>query len=271
MINKLRFYLYKMEGNVNKNIEFYKMQFEWIKDSGMNFDSYMDYSKSRVDNLLKLLETKPQSALELGSGMGMEAINLNLKGIDVDAIEIVEVLHQYASNIQGENKSSVNFIKESFFNFHPQKNYDLIYYLDGFGVSSDSDQALLLKNIYKWLNNDGTCILEIYNPLYWKKIEGKKMQINEDVSREYGYDYNENALVDTWISSKTGEKYSQSIKCYDLDMITEMLKQSGLRILSINPGGAMNFDKNIYVKEVALDECMNYKLVLKKALIQKKY
>ena len=252
---------------MNENRQFYKMTFEMITGVNLaNLDSNMEYSKSRIEELIDLTNYKPNNALELGSGMGLEAINLNLMGVQVDAIEIVEELNCFAGDMQNRFKSNVNFINKDFFEFAPKTKYDLIYYLDGFGVSSHDDQIKLLENICNWLNNNGTCIIEVYNPRYWKKADGIKMKLTDNVNREYGFNYEKNAFSDTWTSSVTNYSYTQTLQCYSPSEITNMIEDSSLVIDSIHPGGAMDFEKWEYKHRVTLEECLNYKVILKKKI-----
>jgi len=250
---------------MNDNTQFYKMTFEMITGVNLaNLDSNMEYSKCRIEELIDLNNYKPTKALELGSGMGLEAINLNLMGVQVDAIEIVEELNSFAGDMQNKFKSNVNFIKKDFFEFAPKTKYDLIYYLDGFGVSSHDDQIRLLEKISNWLNDNGTCVIEVYNPIYWKKADGVKMNLTDTVKREYGFDYEKNAFLDTWTSLITDYAYTQTLQCYSPGEITNMLENSSLVIDSIHPGGAMDFEKLEYKHKVSLEECLNYKVILKK-------
>ena len=252
---------------MNKNTQFYKMTFDIITgDNLAHLNSNMAYSKSRVEELIDLIHYTPTNALELGSGMGLEAINFNLKGVQVDAIEIVEDLSCFAGDMQEKYKSNVNFIKMDFLEFEPEKEYDLIYYLDGFGVSSHENQIKLLNKIYNWLNDNGTVIIEVYNPTYWKKADGVKMKLTDTVNREYGFNYEKNTFTDTWTSLITKCAYTQTLQCYSPDEMINMVEGSGFIIDSIHPGGAMDFEKWEYQPKVALEACLNYKVLLKKKI-----
>ncbi len=249
---------------MNKNTKFYKMQFDMINSDASNLHSNMEFSKTRIDELIVLTQTKPVNALELGSGMGLEAINFNLRGVEVDAIEIVDELNCFAKDIQNKYKTNVNFLSDDFFKFKANKKYDLVYYLDGFGVSSHDDQIKLLDKISNWLNDNGTCIIEVYNPAYWKKVDGIKMKLSEKVRREYGFDYDRNSFLDTWTSSESNFSYTQTLQCYSVKDISNMIEASALKIEEIHPGGAMDFDKGVFNHKATIEECLNYKIVLRK-------
>lgn len=249
---------------MNPNYEFYKMQFEMIRKDTTYQHMDLAYAETRIDEIIDITQCKAKYALELGSGMGFEAISLNLKGVNVDAVEISEDLNQFSKKIQSEYGSHVNFITADFFSFRPERSYDLIYYLDGFGVSSHDDQIKLLKGITEWLNENGVCIIEVYNPIYWEKVDGVTMKISDNIERVYGFNRVTKELLDTWTSSEKDVKSTQTLKCYSLQEITDMIDLSGLMIESVHPGGAMDFEKWEYQPKVSLEECLNYKVVLRK-------
>ena len=249
---------------MNKNTEFYKMQFEMFNMTDEMTMSNLEYSDEKMNQLLEQIDIEPKIALELGSGMGTDAIALNKKGVSVDAIEIVKELNQYALDLQNKVGGKVNFIIEDFFNYNPNRQYDLIYYMDGFGVSSHDYQVKILNNICQWLNIKGQCYIEVYNPLYWKETEGVSVQLSEDVDRLYGYNHDIDAFTDTWHSKKNNFTYTQVLHCYSLDQIKSMVSQTNLEVVKVYPGGAMNYESWEWHPKVSLEECLIYKVVLEK-------
>ncbi len=247
----------------NDNISFYRMQYEMMFKNENSQMINMEYSKSRVNNLLDLIKGKPAKALELGSGLGVDAVNMYLKGISVDAIEIVPELNAYARKLQKKYNSRVNFIQDDFLRYEPNVKYDLIYYMDGFGVSTYDNQVLLLNKIAGWLERDGYCVIEVYNPKYWMKVAGQSMQILDSISRKYEYDYDSNSFLDTWKLSGDSLSYTQVLQCYSLKDMEEMIGLTELEIVSSHPGGAMDFEKWEFIPKVSLDECLNYQLLLR--------
>ncbi len=241
---------------MNKNTEFYKMQFEMFNMTDEMTMSNLEYSDEKMNELLEQIDIKPKIALELGSGMGTDAIALNKKGVDVDAIDIVKELNRYALELQNKVGGQVNFMIKDFFKYTPNKQYDLIYYMDGFGVSSYDDQVKLLNNICQWLNPKGQCYLEVYNPLYWKKAEGVRMQLSEDVDRVYGYKHDIDVFTDTWHSKKNDFTYKQVLHCYSLEQIKSMVSQTNLGVVSVYPGGAMDYESWEGEQKGFLEECL---------------
>jgi|GEM_PF-1057839 len=249
---------------MTENQNFYKMQFQMFPLEGNKIQTYLNHAENKMKKLIDFLGYKPQAALELGSGMGLDAIGLSKKGVPVDALELVEDLVSFARNLQAKVRSDVHFIQGDFLNFHPDKTYDFIYYLDGFGVSDDQDQVKLLKNISSWLSPRGKCLIEIYKPEYWKKAVGVRMDLSDTVSRVYDYDHQAGAFLDTWTDSGTGYSYTQSLKCYDLEEIRGLVDRAGLMIEGIKAGGAMDYENMVYHESVHLDDCMMYQVVLVK-------
>ncbi len=140
----------------------------------------------------------------------------------------------------------------------------MIYYLDGFGVSTYEDQVLLLHNISKWLKLYGLCVIEVYNPTYWKKVDGRSMKLSEDLLRKYSFDYKTNSFMDTWTSLSEKTSYTQVLQCYSPEEMKDMLGHTDMKIVSIHPGGAMDFEKWEYNPRVSLEECLNYQIVFSK-------
>lgn len=249
---------------MNSNIEYYQKQFEAFKKMGMTAGNQLEYSVGRIEEVLSLVDRRPSNALELGCGMGIDAIAMNGRVSQVDAIEILEDLVTFALGLKEKYQANVNFININFLNYNPKTKYDLIYYLDGYGVGSHEDQQNLLLKVTEWVKDDGRCVIEIYAPEYWKNIDGRSMKLSESLSRVYGYDFEEDALLDTWFDSESDIDYTQVLKCYSLEQFREYAHKAGLVVEKILPGGRYDFDEAVYHVEATLETCMNYKVVLKK-------
>lgn len=248
---------------MKENIQFYKMQFEMFNMTENMMKAQFEYSQEKIDEVIELIGRKPTHALELGSGMGLDAAAMYKKDVHVDALEIVPELIEYAKQVQETLKTQVNLIQGDFFKYTPDKLYDLVYYMDGFGVSSHDDQVKLLQNIESWLSDQGDCVIEIYSPSHWKKAENVEMQLSDTVSRKYTYDYSIDAFLDTW-TADDGFSYTQTLYCYTPDQIKEMVKKTNMKIVSFTPGGKMDYETMTYHEKASLEDCMMYKVVLKK-------
>jgi len=248
---------------MNENLDFYEVQATYLKELGLTGDHELVYSQDKIKMLLNCLDKKPNRALELGSGRGFDAVALSLEGLEVDALEYVPSLVQGAIGLNERRGGSVNFIEGDFYRYQPKFAYDLVYYLDGFGVADDASQGHLLEKIKKWMTPDGTCLLEVYHPDYWKKTDGQMMQLSEKITRTYGYNYDKEAFTDTWC--KEGVCHMQELKCYSVSAMEDMLKAHSFKIVNIIPGGALDYERMIYHPKVSLEACMSYTLVVKKA------
>ena len=92
-----------------------------------------------------------QTVLELGAGNGQLARSIAHRKKDVTTIELVPEMVEFAKTIP----SSVKSLCGSFYDLPLNETFDVILYIDGFGVGNDDDQLKLLHRIYEWMNNDG--------------------------------------------------------------------------------------------------------------------
>lgn len=245
-------------------MNFYRAQYKAMEKLGATKGDQFTFCKAKVRGLLDGLDFKPQRALELGSGMGLEAIAMSLEGIEVHAIEYLDDLVVCAEKFQALHKSQVHFMVKDFYDHQAPCHYDLVYYLDGFGLGSDADQERLLNHIKTWMTPGGTCVLEVYNPPYWQKNHGQTMTLSETIHRTYTYDTLEHAMVDTWYDSEGQVDYSQRLKCYDLETLSLMARALGLEVVKVKEGGAFDFERGLYHEAVGLDKSLNYMVFLKK-------
>ncbi len=254
-----------MSNKIEKNKVFYQKQFDWYKDCYLENESVMKAACDSIsDRILSFANFDVDSILEIGSGMGFQAMSFSKKGYLVEAVEIVGELCDFASKRSEEQGLNVNFINDDFLKHQFDKKYDVIYYLDGFGVGSDSDQKSFIRKMGELLSDRGFIYLEVYNPLYWSKTAGVTMQIYGDISREYGYDLNENRMIDSWKNDSTGDVKTQSLGCYTLNQIEKMCKDNGLKISEIIPGGKMNYETMELIENATLEDCMSYFVIIKK-------
>jgi len=134
--------------------------------------------------------------------------------------------------------------------------FDLVYYMDGFGIGTDNDQIKLLKRIHHWLKPNGTALIDIYTPWYWSKTAGQVMTFN-NFTRKYDFDFHHNRMLDTW-TNKQNEQFTQSLRCYSPADLEIILHGTGLKLDSIVPGGTMNYESNEYIENAELGEAMMY-------------
>lgn len=248
-----------MQSNWEKN--FYEKQFEFIKTNNFN-DSlfYQQEAEAIQEQVGKPFET----VLELGAGYGKLANAIAALDKNVTTIELADKIVKYA--IQDINPN-VEAICADFYTVRLKKKFDVVLYIDGFGVGSDQDQLHLLKRIYEWLNIDGIALIDIYQPLYWKRVNGIVMQpaSNSTVRRQYGYNEKTQSMTDTWWSVEDEEdKYTQTLACYTPEQIDKLCQQAGLQIVGYFPGGAMNYNTWTYQEVASLENCLSFRIKVKK-------
>src|SRR5699024_2669778 len=154
--------------NSKEAYTFYQKQYEMFKDG-------IDLSTLDIKAAEQIMEQAGgafHSVLELGAGNGQLARSLATFEKDITTIELVRELVEFAREFQTENVTS---FCGSFYDIELPKTFDLILYMDGFGVGTDDDQLRLLKRIHNWLAEDGTALIDIYQPYYWKRVIGQKM------------------------------------------------------------------------------------------------
>lgn len=241
---------------------YYKRQFEMMTSKSNYPDS--SFFEEEVLLLLEQVGRPFTTVLELGAGRGEIANGLARQNKDIVTVELVEEICEYAKKHAHPN---VQVICGDFYTVKLNREFDLILYLDGFGVGNDDDQFFLLQRIYNWLSDDGYALIDIYQPLYWQKVAGKEMYPfgTKDIIRKYDYDEDENRMTDTWWESgQENDSITQSLACYSPGQIYALCEKAGLHITAYYPSGAMDFEKGVYQKITALDECLSYRIKLKK-------
>ena len=240
------------------------MQFN-ILSSTEDFNADIKNAKNRIDKISKYFFKDDFNILELGCGRGFEAIELSGRGHSVTAIDIVKEMIEFADRLQIKYRTDVDFICENILNYETNKTFDLICYFDGFGIFDDNGQKKLLNNIYNWLSRDGLAVIDILNPVYWEKLNGKSLNYG-NFSRVYYYDEKTNRMIDEWSLYEDGkiQKERQILRCYSLDEITEFCNSMEFKIIEVIPGGAMDYENNIYYENVDIDSCLNYQIIISK-------
>lgn len=239
---------------------FYKRQFEFYQDHQGDINEY----KKEVALIHEQVGKTFKDVLEIGAGSGLLANALSLTNKDITTVELVSELVEYA---RAHSNLSINILCDNFYTVTLTKQYDLVLYLDGFGVGTDKDQLFLLQRINEWLEVDGYALIDIYQPNYWLNMKGKQMLVSEknQIMREYGYDETNCRMTDTlWQRSSPNETITQSLACYSPDEIYSLCKQAGLQIVAFYPGGALNLDTWHFKEVASLSSCLSYRIKVKK-------
>lgn len=237
---------------------FYDKQFQLYKEGLTGPNEEHEEILTKIESLV----SKPyQSVLELGAGGGEFSITAAKKGYDVTAVELVPSRVDYMKKLKSEHNLIGDFeiIEGDFYEVRLSKSFDVICYIDGFGIGEDQDQRKLLKRMSNWLKPDGCVLIDIYTPWYWERVAGQEMRIGNRL-RKYDFDYMGSRMLDTWFDGD--EKVSQSLRCYSPQDLKMLLKDTGLRLVDIKPGGAMNYKTWEYHENVNLNETMSYMVKL---------
>jgi len=241
---------------------FYTKQQEW---ANVYSGDIMEDHRKRVNTVKKLCGSSPQQILELGAGGGQFAVAAAEFGYNVTAVELISSgVQQIKKLSKRPKKGTLNIIEGDFYNIKLNNRFDVVCYWDGFGIGSDEEQKYLLERISKWLKPNGSALIDIYTPWYWSKVVGVEMEFI-NIKRHYSFDFEECRMLDRWCPKEDeNQAVTQSLRCYspaDLDLL---LQDTGLRIESIEPGGAMNYETMKYIEKVPLEQAMSYlvKLVI---------
>ncbi|MCM3758368.1 class I SAM-dependent methyltransferase [Sporosarcina aquimarina] len=236
---------------------FYRKQFAWMNQELDTEDAYTELSQEVKEQVGKPFH----NMLDIGAGKGDMARTLAVHGIEMTTLELVPELVEFARE---RSNGLVTSYCGDFYTFKLHKTFDVVSYFDGFGIGSDADQIRLLNRIRRWMKDDGCALIDIYQPKYWQQVDGREMKVDA-ACRVYQYDEEGHRMLDSWWHPDHPEdRVTQSLRCYSLEEIGEMCKQTGLSIVGIFPGGAMDFEKWRYHERVPLHQCLSYRVKVKK-------
>ncbi|MBP1970287.1 cyclopropane fatty-acyl-phospholipid synthase-like methyltransferase [Virgibacillus natechei] len=235
--------------------QFYEKQFQLMKGNGSGIEANHEEKLNKVETFA---DRPFRSILELGAGSGEFSVTAAKRGYNVTAVELVPTLVKHMRKLQQEYvlKGKLSTVCDDFYQLELSETYDVVCYLDGFGIGGDQDQRRLLKRISEWLNSDGCALIDIYTPWYWSSNAGQEMKFGS-ASRKYNYDFAGSRMLDTWFDSDN-KQITQSLKCYSPKDLQLLLETTGLKLVDIQPGGAMDYETWEYWENAPLGEAMSY-------------
>ena len=152
-------------------------QFAWYYDSLMEPKFYEDYFHFIKEN------ASFKSVLDLGCGTGRLDAQLVKEDIILDGIDLSQQMIDIAA--QEVQSDKAHFEVADMLTYQPNKTYDLVLcvcdslnYILGF-----ENQVQILKNVYKFLNDNGTFIFDIHSQ--YKINELFKNYIEEDENEDF--------------------------------------------------------------------------------------
>jgi SAM-dependent methyltransferase len=204
------------------------------------------------------------SVLELGCGGGQTAAAIADLGYDIVAVDLNPSAVRHARKLAAVPRpGTLTVLEADFFDLNPAEPFELICYFDGFGTGQDADQRRLLQRICSWLKPGGLALIEVYTPWYWQNMAGRMMQFGQ-ACRRYGYDAGGQRMLDTWwAAGNSGDEVTQSLRCYTPAEFEALAANSGLRLVEITPGGAVDPEQGVFRHSVPLAEAMSYTALLR--------
>ncbi|MFF1991847.1 class I SAM-dependent methyltransferase [Bacillus mycoides] len=237
--------------------EFYQKQFE-LSNYDINTESWLEQVAKEVQ---EQVGHPFQTILELGAGNGGFARAMSKLHVRMTTVELVSELVSFAKE---HSSSDIAIHCGDFYQINFEEKFDVVSYLDGFGVGTNDEQLFLLKRIKDWMKEYGCALIDIYQPLYWKKVSGQEMPLSSAM-RKYEYDsINERMLDHWWNPNQPNEIVTQSLRCYTVEEISDLCDEANLNIVAIFPGGAFDFEKSRYKEQASLHECLSYRIKVKK-------
>ncbi|QWH37818.1 class I SAM-dependent methyltransferase [Bacillus mycoides] len=237
--------------------EFYKKQFE-LSNYDINTENWLEQVAKEVQ---EQVGHPFQTMLELGAGNGGFARAMSKLDVKMITVELVTELVEFARD---HSSKDITIHHGDFYQIDISEEFDVVSYLDGFGVGTDDEQLFLLKRIKDWMKDDGCALIDIYQPLYWKKISGQEMSLSSAM-RKYEYDsINERMLDHWWNPNYPNDIVTQSLRCYTVEEISHLCGEAGLSIVGFFPGGAFDFEQSRYKEQASLYDCLSYRIKVKK-------
>lgn len=168
--------------------------------------------------------------LELGCGYGSTATAMAEVGLDVTAIDISARVEAAMEARLGRYPT---FVRGDFYEAHFGSRFEVVCYWDGFGVGTDDDQRRLLQRVAdEWLEADGVCLVEVFNPSWWAAQNG--FEETKHARPEDGYhfslghrrtfDASTKRAEDIWWELGGEEQFTQSLRCYSPTDLSSLVR-----------------------------------------------
>jgi SAM-dependent methyltransferase len=247
---------------------------DWVRDFYTKQDQWAGVFSGRIDAFHQerafwvdlALDGRVGRVLELGCGGGQTAAAIAEAGHWVVAVDLnARAIEVALRRAEGRYEGRLQPVLADFFTFEPDEPFDLVCYFDGFGVGEDEDQRRLLERISAWLVTGGVALIEVYTPWYWARAAGQQMTFGS-ASRRYAFDAEGGRLLDTWWPhGHPEEAVTQSLRCYGPADLCLLLRGTGLDLVDLRSGGAVDVATGEYCDQVPLESAMSYVATLRRA------
>ncbi len=213
----------------------------YFADSTLNSQALRQKAIDEVDFIIKQINLKTGSVLDVPCGTGRHSYLLAKKGFKVTGIDISEACLKIANKSWGHKNLSYQIGDMSNLK-HYKNHFNLVLNLfTSFGYfATDKQNEQVLKELYNSLRDDGTLVLNLINRNWLLKVyRANDWQETEDkyILNRRLYDskthYNEAWM--TVIDKKTKEEttYYHRNRLYSKNEIVLMLKQVGFKKISV--------------------------------------
>lgn len=131
-------------------------------------------------NLVYENKIKPNSKiLEIGCGLGTESVFLAIRGMDVTAIDIAESALSTAKKFSDAYEVNVNWKVADILSVQLDEKYDVITDQGCFHHLTDDERAKYVKQISKFLKDDGMFILRCFSDKIEPGNQPRRITSNE--------------------------------------------------------------------------------------------
>lgn len=124
--------------------EFYKKQFELL-NYDINTESWLQQVAKEVQ---EQVGHPFHTMLELGAGNGGFARAMSKLNVKMTTVELVPELVMFAKE---HSTNDIAIHCADFYKINFEEKFDVVSYLDGFGVGTNDEQLFLLKRIKDWM------------------------------------------------------------------------------------------------------------------------
>jgi SAM-dependent methyltransferase len=236
--------------------QFYSRQNEW---AGVYDGDVAEAHRRNAAIVHRMSGGRVGRLLELGAGGGQNGAAVADLGFSVVAVDLTPSVARNAEKLAAQPRGGrLRVIVGDFFEVEFPDPFDVVCYWDGFGIGRDVDQRRLLERIAGWLRPTGFALIEVYSPQYWARAAGRQAGFGGAV-RRYGFDVENCRMLDRWWPvGHEAQAVIQSLRCYSPDDFRRLVKGTGLAVESMEPRGAVDFDRNQFVEQVPLERAMQY-------------
>ncbi|WP_459481365.1 class I SAM-dependent methyltransferase [Clostridium saccharoperbutylacetonicum] len=185
------------------------------------------------------------SILDLGCGPGLYAEKLCKKGHKITGVDFSKSTINYAKSSAKKQGLDIEYKYDDFFKLKYFNDYDVVMQVYGeVNTFSDEERDKLFEIVYNALKLNGLFIFDVSTPALRKKCGLKKnWHISEGgfwrekthLVLEEGFQYDNDIWLDQYIVADNSgvQVYRNWFKDYSVETISEIIKNSGFRIIDI--------------------------------------